>query len=312
VKVAGALDFGPPDVLGLIDVPAPIPGNGEVLISVRATAVNPTDTALRAGSYRERLQHGPPYVPGMEVAGVLAATGPGTDLGLAVGERVIAIVFHAGPRGGAYAEQVVVPASHVTRAPVNASWAEAATLPMNGLTALYAVRQLGVSDGTTVAVTGAVGAVGGYVVQLAKHLGAFVVADAAAADEALAASLGADVVVRRGPDVAARIRAAVPGGVDVIADCAIQGADLLPALVDGGRLGMLRRRPVTPERGIEVCDVLVSGGEPAAGALEHLVHLAEAGTLTLRVARTYPLAEAGAAHRVLERGGTRGRLVLLP
>src|SRR5690606_37354112 len=126
------------------------------------------------------------------------------------------------------------------RAPSGASHAEAATIPMNGLTARLTLDRLGLEPGHTIAVTGAAGAYGGYVVQLAKADGLRVIADASEADEQLVRDLGADVVVRRGDDVAERIRDAQPEGVDALADGSVQDALVLPAVKDGGGIAAVR------------------------------------------------------------------------
>jgi NADPH:quinone reductase-like Zn-dependent oxidoreductase len=131
-------------------------------------------------------------------------------------------VLPAGPHGGAYAEEIVVPAASVVRAPRGVDLAAASTLLMNALTARVALDALALTDGQTVAVTGAAGALGGYLIQLARADGLRVVADAAPADEGLVRSLGADMVVARGDGIAAAIRAVVPSGVDGLFDGAAQ------------------------------------------------------------------------------------------
>ena len=159
--------------------------------------------------------------------------------------------------------------------------------------------------------TGAAGAFGGYVVQLAKADGLIVVADASEADEDLMRSLGADVVVRRGDDVAARIRAHFPDGVDGLADGAVQDALVLPAVRDGGAVATVRGYRGDGARGLRVFPTMVRRVAQDRAALDRLRQQAEDGVLTLRVARTFPAAEAADAHRTLEAGGVRGRLVLV-
>lgn len=308
MRAVGITRFGGPEVLELVEKPVPVPGDGEVRIRVAAATVNPTDTVLRAGG-RFTPEQEPPYVPGMELAGTVDAAGPGT--GWRPGDLVMAIVSPRGPRGGAQAEYVVVPASSVARIPDGASFAEAATLPMNGLTARLALDQLALPPGETIAVTGAAGAVGGYTIQLAAGEGLRVIGDAKPDDEELVLALGADIVVPRGPDVAAAIRRHVPDGVAAVVDAALIGPPVLAAVRDGGQLIAVRPFRGETERGITIKPIMVTSYLHEAGKLAQLADLAAKGSLTLRVARQVPAAQAADAHRLLEGGGIRGRLVLM-
>src|SRR5215213_11321124 len=161
----------------------------------------------------------------MDAAGVVVEVGEGVDH-VAPADTVMGIVVPTGAHGG-YRENLVLPGDSVVRAPAGADAVAASTLPMNGLTARLALDRMGLQPGQVLAVTGAAGAFGGYVVQLAKADGLTVVADASEADEQLIRDLGADLVVRRGDDVAAQIRAVVPEGVDAVADGAVQHALVL-------------------------------------------------------------------------------------
>jgi NADPH:quinone reductase-like Zn-dependent oxidoreductase len=223
---------------------------------------------------------------------------------------VLALVVPTGPRGGAYADQGVVPAASVVRLPVGADLTAGSTLLMNALTARLALDSFGLSPGATVAVTGAAGAFGGDVVQLARADGLRVVADASEADEDLVRSLGADDVVRRGEGFAERIRELVPDGVAALADGAVLDERVLPAVRDGGTVATVRGWSGPSERGIRVEPVGVFGSAERTDLLERLRDQAEDGTLTLRVARTFPAEQAAEAHRLLEGGGVRGRIVL--
>ena len=311
MRAIAVTEFGSPDALHTVELPEPSPGVGEARIRVAAATVNPTDTAFRAGAYAARLAHRrPPFVPGMEVAGTLEEFGPSTAAdGLEIGDRVVGIVFHAAVNG-AYAEQIALPVSHIARAPAGTTHVEAATLPMNGLTAWQALDALRLTSGQTVAVTGAAGAVGGYVMELARSERLRVIGDAAPDDVGLVRRLGADVVVPRGDGIATRICEVAPEGVHGLVDAAVIGEAVLPAVQDGGRVAALRARPLRPGRGITVVDVVVSERAPEPGRLDALCRSVESGVLTMRVARTFPAEEAAAAHRLLERGGTRGRIVL--
>src|SRR5215469_12533393 len=215
MRAVGVSTFGRPDVLHIVDLPVPEPGVHEVRIKVAAATVNPSDAAMRAGVFGPPPRgDGPPYVAGWELAGVVDAAGP--DAGWVPGERVLAIVLPYVTGRGAQAEYVVVPGDSVARVPDEVSMAAAATLPMNGLTARLALDKLALQPGQTLAVTGAAGAVGGYVLELAASEGLRVIGDASPADAPLVKSLGADVVVPRGPGLAARIRREVPVGVDAV------------------------------------------------------------------------------------------------
>ena len=309
MRAAGVTEFGGPEALQVVDVPDEPMGAGSVRVRVAAATVNPTDTHARAGAYagRDPVKQ-PPWVPGMDVAGTVVEVGEGVAHVVA-GDVVMGIVVPSGAHGG-YREDIVLPGDSVVRIPAGADAVAAATLPMNALTARLALDSLALRPGQVLAVTGAAGAFGGYVVQLAKADGLTVVADAAEADEELVRGLGADVVVRRGDDVAQRIRDEYPDGVDGLADGSVQDALVLPAIRDGGGLATVRGYRGDGQRGIEVHPTLVRRVAEDRAALDRLRQQTEDGVLTLRVARTFPVDQAAEAHRVLEAGGVRGRLVL--
>jgi NADPH2:quinone reductase len=309
VRAAGVTEFGGPEALHVVDVPAEPLGPGQVRLRVQAAAVSPTDTHARAGAYAGRDPvKTPPWVPGMDVAGVVTEVGEGVEH-LAVGDPAMGIVVPFGPHG-AYREDKVLPGNSVVRAPEGVDAVAASTLPMNGLTARLALDLMGLVPGQVLAVTGAAGAFGGYVVQLAKADGLAVVADASEADQQLVRDLGADVVVRRGDDVADRIREHAPDGVDGLADGSVQDALVLPAVKDGGAVATVRGYRGDGQRGLRVFPTLVRRVAEDRPALDRLRRQVEDGVLTLRVARTFPVEEAAEAHRMLEAGGVRGRLVL--
>src|SRR4051794_20311414 len=310
MRAVGVTEFGGPEALHLVDVPAEPLGPGQVRLRVTAAAVNPTDTYARNGTYADRDPvKEPPFVPGMDVAGELVEIADGAPTGLEIGEHVMGIVVPTGAHGG-YREDLVLPARSVARVPAGVDDVAASTLPMNGLTARLALDLMALQPGQVLAVTGAAGAFGGYVVQLAKTAGLTVVADAAEADEDLVRELGADVVVRRGDDVAARIREQFPDGVDGLADGSVQDAAVLPAVKDGGVVTTVRGYRGNGERDLRVLPVLVRDYAQEAEALDRLREQVEKGELPLRVARISPAADAAEAHRRLEAGGVRGRLVL--
>ncbi|MBT2874768.1 NADP-dependent oxidoreductase [Streptomyces cellulosae] len=311
MKAIGSTTFGGPDVLRELELPTPEAGPGEVRIRVHAAAVNPTDALFRAGAYATRMTDVPgPYLPGMDAAGVIDQLGPGADGRLSVGQRVVALVMPTRPQGGAYAEQIVVPAESVVPAPAGTDHAEASTLLMNAATARLALDTLALPRGATVAVTGAAGAVGGYAIELAKADGLTVVADAAPHDRDLVRGFGADHVVDRGKDVATRVRELVPDGVAGLVDGSDQREEAVPAVADGGTLVALRGWQGPAEGGVTVAPVFVAGVRGDTALLDALRLQAEQGVLSLRVAKVLPASDAAEAHRLLAAGGLRGRLVL--
>jgi len=302
-------EFGGPENLQVLDVPEPHAGPGEVRIRVHAATVNPTDSGLRSGRYADpSSDEQGPFIPGADAAGVVDEVGEGSRW--SVGDRVAAVVVPMRPAGGAYADQVVVPDASVLRLPDDVDFNAGSTFVMNALTARLVLDDLGLSAGQTLAVTGAAGAFGGYVVQMAKADGLRVVADAAEKDEELVRSLGADDVVGRGDDVAAHIRAKVPDGVDGLVDGAVQAELGIPAVKDGGVIGSVRGWSGEQERGITVKPTLVYDSVTRADLLERLEQQLADGVYTLRVAKVLPAERAEQAHRELEAGGVRGRIVL--
>jgi len=310
MRVVGVSEFGGFDSLKVHEIPEPHAGPGQVRVRVRAAAVNPTDTFIATGARAEALRKDPPpYVPGMDVAGVVDELGPGVQTDLAAGDAVMAIVLPRASHGG-YSEYLALPAESVVRIPKGRSFAEACTLPMNGLTAQLALDLLDLAPGATLAVTGAAGAYGGYAVELAKAAGLRVVADAAPKDEELVRALGADVIVPRGPDVSAQIRKVVPEGVDALTDGSVQQAEVLGAVRDGGKIAPVRAWTGGEERGITIHQVMVFSYAKERAKLDRLRQLTEDGRITLRVAQTFPAERAADAQRALAAGGARGRMVL--
>jgi len=311
MKAVGIVEFGGPEVLKVVDLPEPQPGPGEVRIRVHAVAVNPTDLTFRAGRRAAQLAERPtPYVPGMDVAGVIDALGEGTDGRLGTGDSVIAYVIPMGPHRGTYAEQIVVDEASVVRAPLGATFPEASTLLLNAVTARLSLDALALPRGSTVAVLGAAGAVGGYATQLARADGLTVLAVARPSDEPLVRGLGADVVVEAGANFGDQIRSQVPSGAPGVIDGAALDALALPAVADGGGLVTLNGWSGPAERRIVIHPISSFGSATDTALFDRLRSQVEEGVLTLRVAAILPPNEAAEAHRRLAAGGIRGRLVL--
>lgn len=305
------MKHGGPEVLQVVDVPEVHAGPGQVRIRNHAAAVNPTDVMARNGSRAEmQKKDPPPYIPGMDAAGIVDEVGEGVATGVKVGDRVMAMVCPDGAHG-AYREQIVLDQRAVVPAPKGTSHVEACTLPMNGLTARLSLDLLALQPGQSLAVTGGPGAYGGYMIQLAKLEGLTVIADAAPKDEALLRELGADIIIPRSDRFAEEVRKHFPDGVDGLADGALLNEAAIPAVRDGGAFTAIRGfQPAAPIRGIRFTQTWVRSYDGEYEKLDRLRQLAEAGKLTLRVAGTVPPERASDAHAALEAGGSRGRWVI--
>ncbi|GAA0372503.1 NADP-dependent oxidoreductase [Microbispora corallina] len=307
VHAIGVTQPGGPDALNELDLAAEPIGPGQVRIQVSSATVNPTDAIIRSRPRQDEADA--VRVPGMEVAGVITDIGPDIDRPFAIGDAVMAIVVPSGEHGG-YRADLVVPARSAAKIPAGLSDVQAATLPMNGLTARLALDTLALPAGATVAVTGAAGTVGGYVVQLAKQAGLIVIADAAQQDETFVRECGADEVVPRGDDFAAMVRRNHPAGVDGLVDTAVLEAAVLPAVRDGGAVVTVRGYQGDGTDRVRVIPIFVRDYAGAAAELDQLAELAGEGRLTVRVAGELPASRAADAHHSLERRGVRGRFVL--
>jgi NADPH:quinone reductase len=265
-------------------------------VAVRATTVNPTDLATRDGSGRRRMPDlEPPFVPGWDLSGEVLGTG----------ERVVGMVpFVAiGGRVGACAELAAVDPAWLAPLPDGVPFEEAATLPLNALTAHQALDLLGLASGDALLVTGASGGVGGFAVQLAVADGLRVIAMAGRDDEEWVASLGAAEVLARDADLSRIER------VDGVLDAVPVGPSASTAALRDGGMAVFTRPPDPPEpdRDLRFETVLV---QPDAAMLKDLAERLAAGRLRTRVAHVLPLEDAARAHELTEAGGLQGKVVL--
>jgi NADPH:quinone reductase-like Zn-dependent oxidoreductase len=321
VRAALVETFGPPEDLVTREVPDPVAGAGEVLVEVAAAGVNFPDVLVVAGSYQILPER--PFSPGKEVAGTVRAVGAGVDT-FRVGDRVLAQVEHGG-----YAELVAVPEPQVVALPDGVPFPDAAAFGLGAITAHFAlVRRAQLRAGETVLVTGAGGGVGSAGVQIAKALGATVIAVAQDDERAgLAREQGADHVLLAGPALRDEVLALTGGrGADVVLE--LVGGEVftqsLRATAWEGRLVVIGFAsgdlPVVKAGHILVKNLAVLGlqvsdyrdREPAAvrAAIEHMLELYLDGRLTVPVARTYPLEQAGAALAAVQAGRVTGKVVL--
>jgi NADPH:quinone reductase-like Zn-dependent oxidoreductase len=299
--------LGGPEVLELatVDRPAPVPT--EVLVKVAAAGVNPVDWKTRSSG---GMLGSPPFTVGWDVAGVVEELGFGVTR-FAVGDRVFGMPRF--PReAGAYAEFVTSPSRQLARIPDRLSNVEAGAMPLGSLTAWQAlVDTAAVRDGDRVLVHAAAGGVGHLAVQIAKSQGAYVIGTARADDHPFLADLGIDESIDyTREDVGAAVR-----DVDVVLDLVggQTGLDSLPVIRDGGLLiSVPSQADVAPLREAAGDRVRVTGilVEPDRTGTEAIAALAADGRLRVRVARTFPLEQAAAAHELLEKGRAGGKLVL--
>lgn len=311
VRAVGLSAFGEPEVLAAVERDVPALAPTDVRIRVRAAAVNPTDLVLRAGARAQSLApFPPPYVPGMDAAGTVEAVGDAVTR-LAPGDRVMAVVLPWRPGGGAQTAVLVAPEASVARVPPSVSIEEAATLPMNGLTAIEALDMIDVPAGGTLAITGGTGWLATLAIVLAKARGLRVIADAPPDEHQRVRAAGADAVVERGDGVAQRIRAIAPDGVDAVLDTALVGVPVLGAIRDGGAWAVVRNQQDDTERGIVRHNVSVAGRLSDTDALEQIAALAGSGAIPIEIAGTYPPEQAAEAHRRQAAGGVRGRLLIV-
>ena len=211
---------------------------------------------------------------------------------------------------GAYSDQLILNQFAVVRIPKNASFIEAATLPMNGLTARLSLDLLNLKKGQTIAVTGGPGAYGGYVIQLAKADGLIVIADSNESDIKLLKDLGVDHIIPRGENFVEEVKGIFPLGVDGIADGALLNENAIGAVKDNGSFTSVRNFIGKPRRNINFTATWVSEYNCDFEKLDKLRQQVEDGLIDLRVADTVKPENAAEAHKRLDAGGTRGRMVI--
>jgi NADPH:quinone reductase-like Zn-dependent oxidoreductase len=287
-----------PDSIEIIDVPVIEPGPGEVRVEVAGAAVNPVDLALAGGVFHGLgLVHQPDHTGlGWDFAGIVTTAGP--DVDLPAGSRVAGLVAGFDRDFGTYAEQLIVPARDTAPVPEGLDLAAAATVPLNGLAAAQLVDLLGDGGGRSLLVTGAAGAVGGYVVSLAQDRGWRVTGLARPEDEGFVRGLGADFTTAAAP------------GWDAVADGAVLQEQGVALVRDGGLfVGVQPGAAPAEERGVTVRVVVT---EPDGARLAQLLEATARGHLPARVHAVVPLDQVATAHRAVAKGGVRGRYVLQP
>lgn len=298
-------EYGGVDVLDVMQVDRPRPGAGDVLVRVKAAGINPGEAKIREGLLHDRWPATFPSGQGSDLAGIVEEIGEGVT-GFAVGDAVIGFTNSRGSQ----AEYVVVRAVDLTHRPDGVSWEAAGSLFVAGTTAYAAVRAVSVGHGDTLVVSGAAGGVGSIVVQLAKNAGARVIGLAGEANHEWLANHGA-IPIRYGDGVAERIKEVSGGHLDAFIDT--HGGNYVELALHLG---------IRPDRIDTIVDFRAAGkygvkdeGNAAAGnavVLAKLATLVSEGRLEIPIARVYSLSEVRDAYRELERGHTRGKIVLTP
>lgn len=308
-KAVLAAGYGGPEVLAVQDIDLPSPSPEQVLVDVRAAGTNPFDYKIYSGA----MGNDPAALPlalGLEAAGVIAAVASGVSgyTGpLRVGDEVIVTNI----RGG-YAEQVLADAGDVGHKPASLSFEQASGLLLAGGTASHLLAHTAVGAGDTVLIHGASGGVGLMAVQLAVARGATVIATASPARHDQLRGYGATPVAY-GPGLADRVRAIGP--VDAALD--LVGTDealdtSVELVADRGRIATIAGFARAPQLGIAVLSGADGGAELRAAARPELIELAAQGKLQITVDQVFPLHEAPEAHRYLQTGHARGKVVLVP
>lgn len=305
MKAVRFSEYGGVDVLNVVDVPTPDPGPGQILVQVKAAGINPGEAKIRDGMLHSRWPATFPSGEGSDLAGIVAALGPG-ETTFAVGDEVIGYTDNR----ASHAEYAVAEAQNLTPRPAGVPWEVAGSLFVAGVTAWAAVRAVGASEGDTVVVAGAAGGVGSIAVQLARLAGAIVIGLASELQHDWLRAHGV-TPVSYGTGVAERIRRAA--GPEVSAFIDTVGADYvrlaLDLAVNPARIDTITNFAAVREFGVKA-EGSAAGASPAT--LAELAGLIDAGKLEVPIAATFPLDQVRDAYRLLERGHTRGKIVLIP
>ena len=296
--------YGDIDVLNVVEVPLPEPGEGEVLVAVKAAGINPGEARIRSGEMHDRWPATFPSGQGSDLAGVVAKPGPGVT-GFAVGDEVLGFTN----KRASHAQFVIVRADELAPKPANVPWEVAGSLFVAGTTAFAAVRAVELKPGDTVAVSGAAGGVGSLVVQLARRAGAEVVGIASRVNHAWLAGHGVKPV-EYGDGLAERL-VETAGRIDAFIDT--HGDGYVKLALD---LGVDRERVDTIIDFAAVAEYGVKAeGNSAAATIEVVAELADLvarGELEVPIAAAFPLDEVRAAFEVVEQRHAHGKVVLLP
>ena len=301
------------DTPTLHDLPRPEPGEGEVLIAVRAAGVNPFDWKVFLVLLGGESQYHFLFILGFDAAGVVERVGAGVA-DLKAGDPIFGMIRKPFFGEGTYAEYVTAPASVVARKPASLTFEQAAAVPMPALTALISIDTLRIAAGETLLIAGATGGVGSYAVQLAARRGAHVIATALPEDAEYMRDLGAaETIDYKSTDLVKAVKAARPEGIEAVLDL-VSGAEQLDriatVLKKGGRLATTLY--AADEQAFAAKGVIASNivNQPSRPLLDRLVQMIDAGKLTVPLQKTFPLDQAPEAIEQSRSGHVRGKQVL--
>jgi NADPH:quinone reductase-like Zn-dependent oxidoreductase len=303
-KIARFAEYGDPDVLRVIDVPAPTAGQGQVRVAVRAAGVNPIDAKTVEGLMRNEIALTLPAGVGADVSGVVDQVGPGVSE-FAVGDEVLGSSVTP-----SFAEHALAEPTSLVLKPHDMAWEVAGSLAGAGGTAYAVLKQLRVKAGETLLIHGAAGGVGTFAVQLAAAQGATVIGTASERNHDYLRSIGA-IPVTYGDGLLERVRSVAPQGVDAVLDASGRGEIPVSIQLTG-----------TPERvltlvAFDAADTGIQihiggGGSDLGDALREIVGLIEQRRLTVSISRTFPLANIASALKTSGAGHVTGKIVVLP
>ena len=303
-KIAQFAEYGDPDVLRIIDVPAPTAGQGQVRVAVRAAGVNPIDAKTVEGLMRNAIALTLPAGVGADVSGVVDQVGPGVSE-FAVGDEVLGSSVTP-----SFAEYALAEPTSLVRKPHDIAWDVAGSLAGAGGTAYAVLKQLRVKAGETLLIHGAAGGVGTFAVQLAAAQGVTVIGTASERNHDYLRSIGA-IPVTYGDGLLERVRSVAPQGVDAVLDASGRGEIPVSIQLTG-----------TPERvltlvAFDAADTGIQihiggGGSDLGDALREIVGLIEQRRLTVSISRTFPLTEIASALKTSSAGHVTGKIVILP
>lgn len=302
MKAAAISSYGPPDVLQVMEFEDPQAGKGQVRVRIKSAGVQPFDCAVRSSGWAPPgMTIQLPQILGNEFAGVVDQVGNDVS-DFSVGSEVLGWALMA-----SYAEYVVVSPEQFIHKPHDMPWKEAGAITASGQTAHTALRELGVSQGDTVLIHAAAGGVGTFAVQLAKAWGATVIGTASERNHDYLRSIGA-IPVTYGEGLADRVRALAPNGVDAALDAA--GGDALRVSVDlvarKERIGTIVDFELAAQLGVRAIR-----SQRSAHRLAEVVELYKQRKLHIHISRSFSLQQAADAHREVETGHVRGKVVLL-